>query len=728
MDHTWLVHEDTFQAERQHHHETIFTIGNGYLGTRGTFEERYPGDRQATLIHGVFDDAPIVHTELVNAPDWLPFYLLVEGQRFAMNRGVVTNYRRTLDLRTGVLTRELRWRSPGGHSVDIAIERWASLADEHLCAIRYSVTALDFSGEIELRAGLDGLVENPCPIQPGEVGLLHWRYVAQSHPTPQSATLHSRTRTSGVDRCQAVYLAVEGVEGVSYVSRDCPNCPQVTARFHLSPGQTATATKLVAMYTSRDTGVPATAVLEKLDEAVARGYDALRAEHVAEWDRYWRACDVVIEGDDEAQLALRFSLFQLLIATPRHDERVSIPAKTLSGFDYRGHVFWDTDIFIVPFLAFTQPHLARNLLMYRYHTLPGARDKARQAGYEGAMYPWESVPSGEETTPHWVPLADGGVVRIWCGEIEQHISADVAYAVWQYWQVTGDDDFFVNYGAEIILDTAVFWGSRVEFNAGKGCYEINDVIGPDENHDHVNNSVFTNRMVKWHLRTALDTLSWLRQAHPDKATDLERRLDLTPERLAHWEDVIDRIYIAHDPESGLMEQFDGFFDLEDLDLASLEPRTRSVQELLGVEGAQKVQVLKQPDVLMLLYMLGDEYDQATKRANWDYYEPRTDHAFGSSLGPTVHAIVGCQVGEVDRAYEHFMRAARADLCDVRGNAGAGIHAASAGGLWQAVVFGFAGLKLTPQGPVVHPCLPPHWKKLSFTIRYRGETIQYSLAG
>ena len=304
----------------------------------------------------------------------------------------------------------------------------------------------------------------------------------------------------------------------------------------------------------------------------------------------------------------------------------------------------------------------------------------------------------------------------------------MAYAVWQYWQVTGDDDFFVNYGAEIILDTAVFWGSRVEFNAGKGCYEINDVIGPDENHDHVNNSVFTNRMVQWHLRTALDTLSWLRRAHPDKATDLERRLDLTPERLAHWEDVIDRIYVAHDPESGLMEQFDGFFDLEDLDLASLEPRTRSVQELLGVEGAQKVQVLKQPDVLMLLYMLGDEYDQATKRANWDYYEPRTDHAFGSSLGPTVHAIVGCQVGEVDRAYEHFMRAARADLCDVRGNAGAGIHAASAGGLWQAVVFGFAGLKLTPQGPVVHPCLPPHWKKLSFTIRYRGETIQYSLEG
>ncbi|MDH7473650.1 MAG: glycoside hydrolase family 65 protein [Anaerolineae bacterium] len=725
MDSTWVVHEDTFEAERQHHSETIFTIGNGYLGTRGTFEERYPGDRQATLIHGVFDDAPIIHTELVNAPDWLPFSLFVEGQRFAMNHGLVTNYLRTLHLRTGLLTRQLRWRSPGGQSVDITIERWASLADEHLLAIRYTVTALNFSGEIELRAGLDGLVENPCAIQ-SNMGLLHWQRMTQGYPAPQIATLHSRTRTSGIDLCQAVYLTVEGVENVSYAPHDCPNCPQVIARFHLAQGQTATATKLVTMYTSRDISNPAAAVLEKLAEAIARGYDALWAEHVREWDEYWRVCDVVIEGDDEAQLALRFSLFQLLIATPRHDDRVSIPAKTLSGFDYRGHVFWDTDIFIVPFLAFTLPHLARNLLMYRYHTLPGARDKARRAGYQGAMYPWESVPSGEETTPHWVPLADGRVVRIWCGEIEQHISADVAYAVWRYWQVTGDEDFFVNYGAEIILDTAVFWGSRVEFNGREDRYEINDVIGPDENHEHVNNSVFTNRMVQWHLRTALHTLSWLQETHPDKASELAQRLHLTPERLVHWQDVIDRIYIAQNTETGLMEQFDGFFDLEDLDLTSLEPRTQSVQGLLGIEGAQKVQVLKQPDVLMLLYMLDDEYDQATKRVNWDYYEPRTDHAFGSSLGPAVHAILGCQLGEIERAYEHFMRAARADLHDVRGNADAGIHAASAGGLWQAVIFGFAGLKLTPQGPIVHPRLPSHWKKLSFTIRYRGETRQYSL--
>ncbi len=273
----------------------------------------------------------------------------------------------------------------------------------------------------------------------------------------------------------------------------------------------------------------------------------------------WDGSDVIIEGDDAAQRAVRYNLFQLLIAAPWYDDRVSIPAKTLSGFGYRGHVFWDTDIFIVPFFAYTQPEIARNLLMYRYHTLPGARRKAQENGYEGAQYAWESALTGDETTPRWVPGPAGELVRIWTGDIQIHISADVAYATWHYWQVSGDDEFMWHYGAEIILDTAVFWGSRAEYNAERDRYEISDVIGPDEYHEHVNNNVFTNAMARWHLEAALETLAWLRREHPGKAAKLEELLDLSPQRLRHWADVIGCMRILHDPETGLMEQFEGFF-------------------------------------------------------------------------------------------------------------------------------------------------------------------------
>jgi len=471
------------------------------------------------------------------------------------------------------------------------------------------------------------------------------------------------------------------------------------------------------------------AARDKLDELLERrlGYEDLLAAHVAAWGDVWEASDVVIEGDPKAQLAVRFNLFHLLAAAPRHDDRASIPAKTLSGFGYRGHVFWDTDIFAVPFLTFTQPALARNLLTYRYHTLPGARRKAKAAGYEGAMFAWESADTGDEVTPRWVPDPTGqNLVRIWPGDIELHISADVAHAVWHYWQVTGDEEWMRHYGARIILETAVFWGSRAEWNPARGCYELRDVIGPDEYHEHVNNNAFTNRMVQWHLATALEVLAWLRRQDPHRAAELERQLDLTPERLKRWADVVGCLFVPHDPESGLIEQFEGFFDLEDVNLADYEPRTRSMQAILGIEGANRAQVIKQPDVLMLLYLLREHYDQETLRVNWEYYAPRTDHTYGSSLGPAVHAILACELGRSEEAYAHFMRAALVDLEDLRDNAADGIHAGSAGGVWQALVFGFGGVRLTEAGPVANPRLPPGWARLKFRLRYRGQWYDFDL--
>ncbi len=725
----WIVQETSFEPKRLHHRETVFTIGNGYLGTRGSFEESYAGAWPTTFIHGIYDDVPVVHTELANCPDWLALIVLIDGDRFRLDRGEIVQYQRQLDLKRGLLSRYIRWRNQAGHTVDIYFERFASLADPNIAAIRCQVTPIDFEGLIEVQASINGYPDNQ--------GVRHWEWLDQG-ATEKTVWLHSCTRHSGIELSMATQLEVVGVKDVKIDIKGCQGYPTIAATFQGRPGETVTLDKIVTIFSTRETPTPTQMAQDKLAAIASSNsgetsfnsqnspYTSLLSAHEQAWVEVWDACDVIIEGDLTAQIAIRYNLFQLIIAAPRHDERVSIPAKTLSGYAYRGHIFWDTEIFIVPFLTYTQPQIARNLLTYRYHTLPGARRKAQESGYQGALFPWESANSGDEVTPRWVPDAAGGkdLIRIWCGDIELHITSDVAYAVWHYWQATNDHQWMRDYGAELMLDTAVFWGCRVEHNQEKDRYEIRDVIGPDEYHDHVNNNAFTNRMVQWHLSKALATLEWLGQEYPDRAAELVAQLNLGAERLNHWADIIQKLWISQDPKTGLIEQCEGFFDLKDINLDDYEPRTRSMQSLLGIEGANAVQVLKQADVLMLLYLLQDQYDLPTIQANWNYYNPRTDHTYGSSLGPAIHGILACEMQQPEIGFEHFMRAALVDLEDVRGNAAEGIHAASAGGVWQAAVFGFGGISITPSGLVATPHLPPGWTRLKFKLQWRGKQHEF----
>ncbi|MBW4687235.1 MAG: beta-phosphoglucomutase [Komarekiella atlantica HA4396-MV6] len=711
----WNVIETEFDPTQLHHKETVFTLGNGFLGTRGTFEEGYPQDFPATLIHGVYDDVKISYTQLVNCPNWLPLIVKVAGQRFSMDSGEILNYERRLDLRLGLVSRDVRWRSPTGHTLDFHFERFVSLADQHVLAIRCQITSVDFEGEITVEAGFDA--------QPDTQGIQHWQTLNQGG-ADNIIWLHSQTLHSGAQVGMAAKLVVEGDNGVSMCIENTCNSPSLETTFELLKGKTVTVEKIVTIFTSRETETPMTAALQRLADEPR--YTTLLAAHIAAWDQVWQDSDIIIEGDRLSQLSVRYNLFQLLAAAPRHDERVSIPPKTLSGFAYSGHIFWDTEIFILPFLTLTQPALARNLLTYRYHTLPGARRKAQEAGYQGAMFAWESATTGDEVTPRWVPGANGEQIRIWCGDIEVHITADVAYAVWHYWQTTDDDNWMRDYGAEIILDTAVFWESRVEWNQERNSYDILDVIGPDENHDRVDNNAFTNLMVQWHLQSALALWDWFKQAYPEASAQLVQKLNLTTERLHRWAEIQERLFINEDAQTGLIEQFEGFFQLEHVNLADYEPRSKSLQGLLGIEATSQKQILKQPDVLMLLYLLRDRYDYNTLVTNWDYYNQRTDHSYGSSLGPAIHAILACDLNQPAQAYTHFLRAALVDLEDVRLNAAEGIHAASAGGVWQAVVFGFGGIRMTQFGPVACANLPPGWTRLKFRLQWRNEWYDFDL--
>jgi len=725
MTDLWKITEDSFEPQKQHHKETIFTIGNGYLCTRGAFEESYPGDRRATFAHGVFDAVPISITELANTPDWLPLSVHLDGERFSLASGEVKHFSRSLDLRSGVLSRTVEWVSPKGRGATLTFERFTSLADEHIALIRCQVTP-DFEGTVEFRASLNGNTDNE--------GITHWRWIAQDQ-SGETVYLHNRTRKSGIDIVNAMRLV--GVVGnrLSADYWDVENAPTLTLKMAAVPGKTLIMDKFVAVATSRDTQDPLRMALDHVNAIV--DWPAACEANAEAWESEWERTDVVIEGEAvsdtqesdtaEAQIALRFNLFHMLIAAPRHDSNVNIGAKTLSGFGYRGHSFWDTEIFMLPLFIYTAPHIASNLLNYRSQRLPAARAKAKSNGYEGAQFPWESADTGEEVTPTWIPhFADRNkLVRIWTGDIEIHISADVALAAQKYWQLTGDDAWLIEQGAELILDTAKFWASRAEWNAELNRYEYNDVIGPDENHEHVNNNAYTNRMAQWNMQCGLEILDWLKEHAPSKAAELVKRLDLSTDRLDHWREVIARLYFNVNA-SGLIEQFEGFFQQPYVDLAAMEPRTRSVQEIYGIQEASSIQVLKQPDVLMMQYLLHDQYTIEQIRVNYDYYTPRTDHTYGSSLGPSIQAIMACEVGKPDDAYEHFIRAARADLRDVRGNAGDGIHAASAAGTWQAVVFGFAGLKIKPAadssdapGWTVTPRLPKGWKRVAFKFFYRG---------
>lgn len=713
----WLLVEEDFDPARQRAQESVFSVGNGRFATRGSFEEGYPGDRPATLAHGIFAPHPLAHSELANLPDWTALDVLIEGARFSLTSGTVLRYRRTLDLRQGLLRREVTWRSPQGRTAELTFERFVSLAESHVAAVRLKVTALDFAGQVEVHARLNSRSETD--------GLAHTAWHEQRLAGGTAALgVHIRGTDTRVGTAMRLHMREAVGENEVW---DVHEQPTIVARWLARVGERASFEKTVAVVTSRQSDDPVGAAMSELGRQAERDFDSLLAQAEDAWRHEWSIADVVIEGDREAQIGIRFSLYQLLISAPRDDDQVSIGAKSLTGFGYRGHVFWDTEIFMLPFFNYVLPDIARNLLSYRYHRLPGARRKAAANGLAGAQFPWESAESGDEVTPTWALDSSGrNLVRIWTGDLAIHISAVIAHAVLAYWRMTGDDAFMAERGAQMVLESARFWVSRAEWNSEQARYEFSDVIGPDEYHEHVDNNVFTNHLAAWHLRAAAEIAEWLSRANPARATALLGDEARAAAALADFRRVADGIHLGFDARDGVIEQFSGYFALREVDLDEYAGRSRSMQNILGIAGVAQTQIIKQPDVLMLATVLPHLFSHEELVANYDYYTPRTDHAYGSSLGPAIHALLAARLGRVAEAYEHFVRAVRVDLADVRGNAAQGIHAASAGALWQAIVFGFAGLAVDGDDVSTDLHLPAHWRRLAFRIVLRGRVVDLDL--
>jgi trehalose/maltose hydrolase-like predicted phosphorylase len=722
-DPRWLVVETGYSPMREHEVETLLTIGNGYLGTRGSLEEGNLSGRPSTLVAGYFDpkEGDKEVPALVIVPDWLHTVIMLDGKPINFENGELLEQRRWLDLRNAVGVRQWRWRDAQGRITSILILRFASLADPHALALKIIIKPENYSARLKIVSGLDGrVVSRGRRASEGAARLDE----LEGKPLEGGGVAIEMITHSSQLRCAMASKTLLSPESAPTTVTVTPEWSPILVAEHLEfdalLGQTYVFDKFVSIFTERDVPDPKQETIRHLEILTEKGFTQSIKEHQQLWDNRWDRADLEIEGDDRAQQGVRFCIYHLLIASNPNDERVSIGARTLSGPAYLGHVFWDTETFMLPFFIFVFPEAARAMLMYRYHTLKGALAKAARMGYKGALYAWESAVTGEETTPAYVFGPQGEKLPVYSGLEQHHITADIVYAIRQYWEVTGDDNFMLEAGAEILLEAARFWESRAVKDLD-GKYHIRKVMGPDEYHHSVDDSAFTNYMARWTIECGEEILAWLRANYPDRCDELIARLGITAEELQLWRAVAAGLVSGYDEERKLYEEFEGFHSLEHVDLRQYEPRVAPMDVILGQEPIRRTQVIKQPDVIMLFHLFPEAFSNEVKKSNFNYYDPRCGH--GSSLGPAISASIAAQIGDLERAAFYFLLAATIDLENNMGNASGGIHAAACGGLWQAVVFGFAGLRLERSYLRFDPNLPPNWQKLKFCFYWRGNILE-----
>lgn len=719
-DPKWLLIDEGFTLAREHETESLFAIANGYIGNRGSLAEGSLLSAPATFLAGVFEqiDSPGSVPQLMVLPDWTGVRIWVDHHPLSMEHGEVLEHRRILDFRRGMLWREWRHRDPNGRITRIVAFRLASLADRHLLLHSVSLTAENYSSVVRFESSMEIAAADAALLAPD------WKPRSDS-ARPNVLPLAVRAPGRGTIIAFGLtsqMLNTRGLSGCRAMHMD-PRKIMEHCEIELEVGTECHLHRILSVFTSRDTAHPFERSMEHLKDVVPKSISLAAADHATEWQARWNSADIEIEGDDALQRSLRFAAYHLISAANPDDGRVSIGARTLSGAAYKGHIFWDTEIYMLPFFIFTHPPSARALLEYRYHTLDAARRKAAGFGFRGAMYPWESADTGDEVTPEWVIAPNGEVLEVPNGKLEVHITADIAYAIWQYWQNTGDDDFLLRYGAEILLEAARFWASRGRLEPD-GFYHIRHVIGPDEYHENVDDNAYTNLMAAWNLRHALETAQLLQEQWPERWSELSRHLQITDDELSAWQGLGECMFIPFDQKTLLFEQFHGYFEKEHIDLKKYEPRSAAMDTILGHARIQQTDVVKQADVVLATFLLESDFSPDIRAANFRYYEPRTGH--GSSLSPSIHALMAARIGDLHLARAYLTQAAEIDLGNNMGNAAGGVHAAALGGLWQAVVFGFAGFSTHSEGVSLAPNLLPHWRRLSFPVQWHGQKLRISI--
>jgi trehalose/maltose hydrolase-like predicted phosphorylase len=755
----WTLAYDSFNPEEEGLREALTSTGNGYFCTRGALAwseadgVSYPGtythggyNRETTIMAGV----PVLNEDLVNLPNWLLLALRIEGEEAVGRENVeLLSYRHEYDVRNAMVVRALRFRDRAGRETTLETRRFVSMANMHQAAMQWTITPENWSGKVEVISALDGRVTNRGVARYQQLEGRHLDPVSPRTFGPEVIALETRTRQSRIYVAEAVRTRVYGEREIVDVDRSLYQMQDYIHQvlsFEVREKEPIRVEKMVAFYTSR--GHAINEPLVNVGKAIGRYSTFAEAfeRHQRAWDGLWDLCDVRVPKDERVQLLLRLHISHILQVCSPHtaDLDAGVPARGLNGEAYRGHIFWD-ELYIYPFLNFRLPKITRGLLMYRYRRLDEARAAAREAGYNGAMFPWQSGSDGQEETQKVHLNPKSGKWEPDLSHNQRHVSADIFYNIWRYYEATGDFEFLLDHGAEMMLEIARFWSSIAHFNPERDRYEIHGVMGPDEFHEKypdseeegLRNNAYTNVMVAWLSEIALEVLDLLPERHRET---LRARIGLTDEEVELWEDMRHKMFVPFHGD-GLISQFEGYEDLEELDWDHYREKYGNVQRLdrlLRAEGddPDKYKLTKQADTVLLFFLfseeelrrlfeqLGYDYTPEIVRKNIDYYDRRTSH--GSTLSFIAHA--GILAGlDPESSWERYMVALESDVGDVQGGTTKeGIHMGVMAGTLDLIQRGYVGTDICDGVLHFDPKPVENLEGVSFPMRFRGTPLEVKL--
>ena len=715
--------------------ETLFAVANGYIGMRANPEEGRMSHAHATLLNGFHETWPIQHAEeafgfaktgqtIVNAPDAKLIKLYVDDEPLSLDTADISDYERVIDFRRGTMTRDLIWHTPSGKRVRVSSSRTVSLVHRHLAVLTFEVTMLDTSAPIVISSQMLNREDEADEYQSTAAveldprrsrGLAHRVLVPKFHRGGDGeAMLGYRCANSGMTMACGYRHVIDCASPHHVETEVTGDLAKTVITVRAEAGQPVRVTKFVSYHTSKETPPVelANRCSRTLDRAIEDGFTTLLDEQRAWLDTFWENSDIQIAGDEAAQQAIRWNIFQLAQASARTHEQ-GIAAKAMTGAGYEGHYFWDTEIYIVPFLAYTSPETARRLLRFRWHMLDSARRRAVDLNQRGALYPWRTI-NGEEASAYYA-----------AGTAQYHINAAVALALKRYLDASGDIGFLTAEGAEMLVETARLW-EDLGFYAvnGKRVFRIHGVTGPDEYTTVVNDNLYTNVMARFNMRYAARVVESLAEWDPDAYEGLVRRVALGPDEVRLWTEAADSMFLPFDDELGIHPQDGSFLEHEVWDFAGTPPENYPLLLHYHPLVIYRFQVLKQADVVLAMVLRSDQFTLEQKRRNFDYYDPITTG--DSSLSACVQAVAAAQIGYEDVAVDYFRQALFVDLADAHGNTADGVHIASAGGVWGTVVFGFAGLYDSGISLQFSPRLPKDWSAMSFRIQRHGVHMNVDL--
>jgi maltose phosphorylase len=718
----WSIIENTFDKEHLVGSESIFSIGNGYMGQRANFEEAYSGETlQGNYIGGIYypdktrvgwwkNGYPEYFAKVLNAPSWIGIKLWINDEELDLNQVKVESFHRELNMKEGWLKRSFVATLNNGNKIEIAATRFISFSLKEIGVIKYEVKALNFSGSLQWHSIVDAGIIN----QDANYDEFFWKICETE--VNDGMYIVSETLKTQFSVCTAMenHFYKNG-KSISLTPKTENEYKKITAVYQteIAEGETISLEKYAAVTQSMNHAKEQlwSEAQKVMQQAVHKGYDVLLDEQKQVWASVWETADIVIEGDIKAQQAIRFNIFQLNQTYTGEDARLNIGPKGFTGEKYGGSTYWDTEAYCIPFYMSTKDkEVARNLLKYRYNQLSKAIENAEKLGFSGgaALYPMVTM-NGEECHNEWEITFE-----------EIHRNGAMLYAIYNYINYTGDYSYIPEFGLEVMIGVSRFWAQRVNYSEVKKQYVLLGVTGPNEYENNVNNNWYTNYLAKWSLEFTQEQIEKVKNDYPSDYLRVERKTNLKKSELEKWKDIVDNMYFPQSEELGVFLQQDGFLDKEIIPVAQLPKAQRPINQKWSWDRILRSCYIKQADVLQGMYFFENQFDNKSLSKHFDFYEPITVHE--SSLSPCVHSILASKLNRVDKAYELYLRTSRLDLDDYNHEVDEGLHITSMAGTWLSVVQGFGGMRNFDNKLEFNPVIPKEWKSYSFKIDYRGTTL------